>query len=82
VPAGIVGPIGAGLVRALNPHVRWAELDNHGYGVLDLTPARARMDWYHLRDRTSPTTSARWAAGWSVVAGSARLRKESGPPAV
>jgi alkaline phosphatase D len=82
VPAGIVGPIGAGLVRALNPHVRWAELDNHGYGVLDLTPARARMDWYHLRDRTSPTTSARWAAGWSVAAGSARLRKESGPPAV
>jgi alkaline phosphatase D len=82
VPAGIVGPIGAGLVRALNPHVKWAELDNHGYGVLDLTPARARMDWYHLRDRTSPTTSARWAAGWSVAAGSARLRKESGPLAL
>jgi alkaline phosphatase D len=82
VPAGIVGPIGAGLVRALNPHVKWAELDNHGYGVLDLTPARARMDWYHLRDRTSPTTSARWAAGWSVAAGSARLRRESGPLAV
>jgi alkaline phosphatase D len=82
VPAGIVGPVGAGLIRALNPHVKWAELDNHGYGVLDLTPTRARMDWYHLRDRTSPTTSARWAAGWSVAAGSARLRKESGPLAV
>jgi len=82
VPAGIVGPVGAGLVRSLNPHVKWAELDNHGYGVLDLTPTRARMDWYHLRDRTSPTTSARWAAGWSVAAGSARLRKESGPLAV
>jgi alkaline phosphatase/alkaline phosphatase D len=82
VPAGIVGPIGAGLVRALNPHVKWAELDNHGYGVLDLTPARARMDWYHLRDRTSPTTTARFAAGWSVAPGSARLRRESGPLAV
>lgn len=79
VPAGIVGPIGAGLVRALNPHVKWAELDNHGYGVLSLTATRARMDWYHLRDRTSPTTTARWAAGWSVGTGSSRLRKESAP---
>ncbi|GAA0897690.1 alkaline phosphatase D family protein [Virgisporangium ochraceum] len=79
LPAGIVSPVAAGLIRGTNPHVKWTELDNHGYGVLHVTAARARMDWYHLRDRTSPTTTARWVAGWSVVPGSSRLRKESAP---
>ena len=79
LPAGIVGPVAAGLIRATNVHVRWAELDDHGYGVLHLTPSKARMDWYHLRDRTSATTTARWVAGWSVVPGSSRLRQESAP---
>jgi alkaline phosphatase D len=80
VPPGIVGPLAAGLVRAANLHVKWAELDNHGFGVLDVTPQRCRMDWYHLRDRTRANTTAGWAAGWSVLPGSSRLHEE-GPPA-
>jgi alkaline phosphatase/alkaline phosphatase D len=79
LPAGIVGPVAAGLIRATNPHVKWAELDNHGYGVLHVTASKARMDWYHLRDRTSPSTTARWVAGWSVAPGSSTLRQESAP---
>ncbi|GAA0799355.1 alkaline phosphatase D family protein [Spirilliplanes yamanashiensis] len=81
-PAG--GPLSllaAGVVRAANPHVRWTELDGHGYGVLDLTPDRCRMDWYHLADRTRRDSTARWVAGFSVAAGSSRLRPEAAPAA-
>ncbi len=79
-PAG--GPLSvlaAGIVRAANPHVRWTELDGHGYGVLDLTTQRCRMDWYHLADRTRRDSTSRWVAGYSVAAGSSRLRREAGP---
>jgi alkaline phosphatase/alkaline phosphatase D len=80
LPAGNpLSQLGAGLIRSTNPHVRWAELDGHGYGVLDVTPQRCRMDWYHVIDRTSSTSGSRWAAGWSVGTGSSRLRAESAP---
>ncbi|MET7967261.1 alkaline phosphatase D family protein [Micromonospora sp. NPDC005305] len=80
LPAGNpLSQLGAGLLRSTNPHVRWAELDGHGYGVLDVTPQRCRMDWYHLTDRTSSTSGSRWVAGWSVGTGSSRLRAESAP---
>ncbi|MDM4719358.1 alkaline phosphatase D family protein [Micromonospora sp. WMMA1363] len=75
----VVSKLGAGLLRATNPHVRWTELDGHGYGVLDVTKQQCRMDWYHLADRTKRVTSSRWVAGWSVAAGSAKLHKESSP---
>ncbi|MEW2385998.1 alkaline phosphatase D family protein [Micromonospora sp. NPDC047707] len=80
LPAGnALSALGAGLIRSTNPHVRWTELDGHGYGVLEVTRQRCRMDWYHLADRTRAATGSRWVAGWSVAAGSARLRRESAP---
>ncbi|MET7835663.1 alkaline phosphatase D family protein [Micromonospora sediminicola] len=80
LPAGnALSQLGAGLIRSTNPHVRWTELDGHGYGVFEVTPQRCRMDWYHLADRTSSTSGSRWVAGWSVGAGSSRLRAETAP---
>lgn len=78
-PDNVVSKLGATLIRATNPHVRWTELDGHGYGVLEVSPASCRMDWYHLADRTKPTTSSEWVASWSVSAGSAKLREENSP---
>jgi alkaline phosphatase D len=75
IPAGIVGPAAAALVRAANPHVKWAELEGHGYGVLEIRPQSCRMDWYHVRDRASRTTTARRITGYAVDTGKARLRQ-------
>jgi alkaline phosphatase/alkaline phosphatase D len=66
-------------VRATNLHVKWTELDGHGYGVLDVTTSRCRMDWYHLADRTKKDSAAKWVQGWSVGTGSSKIRKESAP---
>ncbi|MEV6705664.1 alkaline phosphatase D family protein [Micromonospora wenchangensis] len=80
LPAGNgLSLLGATLLRSTNPHVKWTELDGHGYGVLEVTPQRCRMDWYHLVDRTRPDSASRWAAGFSVGAGSAKLRREDAP---
>ncbi|MGW0433641.1 alkaline phosphatase D family protein [Micromonospora sp. NPDC003197] len=78
LPAGNgLSTLAASLIRTTNGHVRWTEVDGHGYGVVEVTAQHCRMDWYHLSDRTSPTSSSRWVAGWSVGAGSSKLRKES-----
>ncbi|MFJ8689466.1 alkaline phosphatase D family protein [Micromonospora wenchangensis] len=80
LPAGNgLSLLGATLLRSTNPHVKWTELDGHGYGVLEVTPQRCRMDWYHLVDRTRADSASRWAAGFSVGAGSAKLRREDAP---
>ncbi|MDG4766093.1 alkaline phosphatase D family protein [Solwaraspora sp. WMMD406] len=80
LPAGnALSALAAGLLRATNPHVRWTELDGHGYGVVTVTTQRCRMDWYHLADRTDPASGSSWVAGWSVEAGTAALRREYAP---
>ncbi|WP_018255784.1 alkaline phosphatase D family protein [Salinispora mooreana] len=71
--------LASGLIRSTNPHVRWNELDGHGYGVLEVTPQQCRMDWFHLVDRTQSSTGSRFVTGWSVTAGSSRLCQESAP---
>ncbi|WP_019872254.1 alkaline phosphatase D family protein [Salinispora oceanensis] len=71
--------LASGLIRSTNPHVRWTELDGHGYGVLEVTPQQCRMDWFHLDDRTQSSTGSRFVTGWSVTAGSSRLHRESAP---
>lgn len=76
-PGGPLSVFAAELVRLTNPHVKWVEMDGHGYGVLTVTEARCRMDWYHLADRTKRNTAARWVQGWSVGRGSSRIRRES-----
>ncbi|MFI5497335.1 alkaline phosphatase D family protein [Actinoplanes sp. NPDC051859] len=78
-PGGPLSKLAADLVRATNPHVKWMETDGHGYGVVEVTADRCRMDWYHLADRTRRDTATKWVTGWSVGAGSAKLRKESAP---
>jgi alkaline phosphatase D len=78
-PGGPLSLLAASLIRATNPHVKWVETDGHGFGVLDVTTSRCRMDWYHLADRTKQDSAAKWVQGWSVGRGSSRIRKESAP---
>ncbi|GAA2657693.1 phosphodiesterase/alkaline phosphatase D [Paractinoplanes durhamensis] len=80
-PGGPLSLLAATLIRATNPHVKWVETDGHGYGVLDITSSRCRMDWYHLADRTSKTSSVTWVQGYSVGRGSSKIRRESAPTA-
>ena len=78
-PGGPLSILAASLIRATNPHVKWVETDGHGFGVLDITNARCRMDWYHLADRTKVYSTAKWVQGWSVGRGSSKIRKEAAP---
>ncbi|MEU4312083.1 alkaline phosphatase D family protein [Nocardia sp. NPDC024068] len=60
-------------VKALNRHIHYAELDSHGYGLLDISADRALMEWYYVGDVTDARTGIRLAARAAVSHGG-RLR--------
>ncbi|NEA37350.1 alkaline phosphatase D family protein [Streptomyces sp. SID13031] len=75
VAPGTISPYAADLLRASNWHVKWAELDRHGFAVFDIRPQRCQMDWYFVSDRKDRNATTRRAASWQVSNGSSRLRK-------
>ncbi|WP_280398612.1 alkaline phosphatase D family protein [Nocardia carnea] len=60
-------------IRALNPHIRYAELDSHGYGVVDIATDQVRMEWFYAVDVTDPRTGVALGASWVLPHGG-RLR--------
>jgi len=65
-------------IQRNNPHVKYLDLDSHGFSVLDVTPERVQMDWYVLIDRLDPQSAAVWSTSWRVPAGSTSVERASG----
>jgi alkaline phosphatase D len=61
------------IFQAGNPHVKYLELDSHGYSVVDVTAARLQMDWYYLSERTDPNATQRLAASYQVRSGTSSV---------
>ncbi|ONI87773.1 alkaline phosphatase [Saccharothrix sp. ALI-22-I] len=57
----------------LNRHLKWVELDSHGYTVLDVRREHVRMNWYFLAERTDPNSAAALAKTVTVVSGTQRI---------
>ncbi|WP_241384450.1 alkaline phosphatase D family protein [Rhodococcus sp. CH91] len=73
VPPRTVSPALEATVTATNRHVRFVELDSHGYGVLEVTPDATQMDWFFIGDRADPNSIARRVAGYRVADGTAKV---------
>lgn len=58
-------PIGQNLIMSINPHIKYADLTQKGYLILDLTPQAAQSDWFYVSDVTNTSyTGSSWGAGW------------------
>ena len=64
-----------------NRHLRLADLDRHGYVVVDLTPDRLQGDWWHIDTISRRDPGERWAGGWWLADGELGLRRASAPAA-
>jgi alkaline phosphatase D len=62
-----------------NPHVRWVELDSHGYVLVDLTHERVQGDWYFVDTLRRRNDNENRAAGWIVDRDQHRLREATDP---
>ena len=66
-------------LKANNPHIKFLDFDDHGYSVLDVTPARVQMDWWVIGDRADRDAGVRWLTSYATTAGSQQVRKVEGP---
>jgi alkaline phosphatase D len=76
---GTVSLVASTAVKAANRHVKWLDMDNHGYGVLDVTAERSQMDYYVLSDRTKPDATTKWARSYRTLSGTQRVERVSQP---
>ncbi|MFD5861608.1 alkaline phosphatase D family protein [Streptomyces chartreusis] len=79
VPEGTVSAIASPLIRAANRHVHWVDTDRHGYGILDITAARAQMDYYVLADKTKQDSGASWARSYRTRTGTQKVERTYDP---
>lgn len=62
-------------IRALNPHLRFAELRSRGYGVLSVSPGELRVTFRAPAGVAAPTSPMRTIASFRVAAGDPRVRR-------
>ncbi|MCX5133713.1 alkaline phosphatase D family protein [Streptomyces sp. NPDC060011] len=79
VPEGTVSALASPVIRAANRHVHWIDTDRHGYGVLDITTARAQMDFYVTSDRTNPNATSSWARSYRTRSGTQTMERTYDP---
>ena len=62
-----------------NHHIRLADLDRHGYVVVDLTSERLQADWWHVDTIGRRDRGERWAGGWYLQHGGLGLQLAVSP---
>ncbi len=55
--------------------------DDHGYSVVDITPARLQMDYYKISDRADRFATSSWTQSWATAADTQRVHQVDGPVA-
>ncbi|HSH23052.1 MAG TPA: alkaline phosphatase D family protein [Acidimicrobiales bacterium] len=83
--AQLVGPdssvVATGMANVVAdqlPHVRWTELQHHGYVVVAIRPEAVQADWWHVDAVDGSTDAEALAASWMVEVTEPRLRPADG----
>ncbi|WP_300677932.1 alkaline phosphatase D family protein [Nocardioides sp.] len=81
-PTGLAaGQLAASAVRLANPHVKYLDFNNHGFMVVDITPARVQCDWWFISDRADRKATITWATSWETRTGTGQVRQVAAPVA-
>ncbi|MFG3508863.1 alkaline phosphatase D family protein [Streptomyces sp. NPDC047821] len=79
VAPGTVSLAAAAAIRGANRHVKWLDMDNHGYGVLDVTAEHSQMDYYTVSDKTRPDASSAWIRSYRTLSGTQKVERVNAP---
>ncbi|MFP1623865.1 alkaline phosphatase D family protein [Streptomyces sp. 5K101] len=79
VAPGTVSLVAQAAIRAANRHVKWVDMDAHGYGVLDVTAERTQMDYFTISDRTNPDATSAWSRSYRTLSGTQKVERVNQP---
>ncbi|MFI6724519.1 alkaline phosphatase D family protein [Streptomyces sp. R-74717] len=74
-----VSVVAAAAVKAANRHVKWVDMDSHGYGVLDVTAERSQMDYYVVSDKTERDATSAWTRSYRTLSGTQKVERVDRP---
>ncbi|MGW6901643.1 alkaline phosphatase D family protein [Streptomyces sp. NPDC054919] len=74
-----VSVLAAAAVKAANRHVKWVDMDSHGYGVLDVTAERSQMDYYVVSDKTKQDATSAWTRSYRTLSGTQKVERADRP---
>jgi alkaline phosphatase D len=72
-------PVGATLIKFLNPHMKHVDLTNHGYFVLDVNQQRTQADWFFVPTIDQPNDNQSWNKSFYTSAGTRYIREANQP---
>ncbi|GAA3106717.1 hypothetical protein GCM10020254_60770 [Streptomyces goshikiensis] len=79
VPADTASLVAETAIKAANWHVKWLDMDAHGYGVLDVTAERSQMDYYVVSDKRRQDATAAWARSYRTLSGTQKVERVTQP---
>lgn len=77
VPEHTVGRVAEAAFKTLNNHVKYVDLDTHGFGVFEVTPDGAQMDHWYVTAKEDPASTAYFGAAYRVASGTQRVAPAS-----
>lgn len=72
VPA-LIGTIDTTL-RGLNRHLKWHDITEHGYEIIDITLERAQCDWFFIDSILVRPSPERWIRSFATSSNQSQLR--------
>ena len=65
--------------KVLNRYIKYVNFDDHGYSVLDVTPARIQMDYFVISDRRDPQATSKRTTSYVVNNGAPYVKPVTTP---
>lgn len=70
--------LGSSVVTSINDHMKYVDLDKHGYVILDINKNRAQGEWFFVDRIDQPSTTEAYDDGWFCANGTRYLQHASG----
>ncbi|MEU4351925.1 alkaline phosphatase D family protein [Streptomyces sp. NPDC023838] len=74
-----VSLVAAAAIKAANRHVKWVDMDSHGYGVLDVDAQRSQMDYYVVSDKRKQDATSSWTRSYRTLNGTQKAERVYSP---
>lgn len=56
--------VGSGVVKLMNPHIKYANLDEHGFIILDINQQRIQSDWFYVNTIDQNNSNYHYGDSW------------------
>jgi len=56
--------VGAGIIQFANPHIKYTNLDDHGFLILDINQQRSQSDWFYVNTVDQSSNQYSYGDSW------------------